>query len=204
MRRFGLAVAIVLVVGSAGRARADLTLWNESAKGDLSGNSAAPTSIGTLGVGNNLVVGSLVDDADDFTFTVGAGLKLDGIILNAQSGSGSPNFYLVSGSSIDPSNAIGVLNWTVSHVSVGDNLFDKPGFFQSGSSPLGPGTYTVGFAGFTYDITAYTLDLHATNSTFTPAPEPSTLVGAGTGIVMLAGAAWRRRRARGVQADFVR
>lgn len=99
-------------------------------------------------MGDNLVIGAAVDDQDDFRFFLPVGTTLDGIILNNQTGTGSPNFYVIKGTSLSSGTLVGALNWTSSSVTVGNNLLTK-----IGSGPLVSGDYEVVFTDFGYNIT---------------------------------------------------
>lgn len=65
------------------------TLWNEDVSGDLSDNHAAPTDVGTLMDGSNLLIANInnpnpatgTQDRDYFTFFVPQGFVLSQIIL---------------------------------------------------------------------------------------------------------------------------
>ena len=87
---------------------APLTLHDEGANGTLdplSRNSAAPTQLGELGVGSNLVNGHLeaaltVGDVDIFSFTVSPGTQLDSLFVQ--------DFSNVSSTANDSTGFLGI------------------------------------------------------------------------------------------------
>lgn len=193
MNRFHQLVSagfFALILTCSATSHASVLLWNESINGTFSTDNVSPTYVGTLSGGDNDVIGSLDNTADDFYFVVPAETELTGIDLTAETvvGTPAPNFYLVAGDTFSSSNVVGALNWQSAGVSVGDNLLDLL-LYQNGYNgpPIAAGTYEVAFAGYTYDISSFTLDFVDASTV----PEPATGVLAG---LCLAGVAVFRRR----------
>lgn len=103
------------------------SLWDESVDGDLSSDGLAPTQLGELTEGSNLLsavfnAGSIQPDPDYFTFIVPTGFALEGIeLLDWEA---TPEFEDIAFSAIqegdvfdyvvpaDRSNADGLLGWS--------------------------------------------------------------------------------------------
>ena len=173
-----------------------LTIHDESVDGDLSGDPAAPTAL-AFGAGSNRVIGSVTtpsgDTRDYFSFTIGAGAALTGIVLDAYTPFDITFQALASGTtSFIPSGATGGLFLGSSHLngaSVGNDILPLMEALPFGglgfSTPLGPGTYTYLIQQTGSELTQYTLD-------FQVIPEPGTGVLVALGLGALA----RRRGAR--------
>jgi hypothetical protein len=194
-RSLGSCLGVMAMVCAAGSAAA-VPLYSESVSGDLSGNRAAPTNLGTLTLGTNVLNGTTGNsDRDYFRVTVAAGQTLSAItLLTYQSADGRSFLGVQSGSVIteDPNsaNVANMLGYThfgfATAASQGTNILDDigAGFGAIGFvGTLGPGTYTfwlqqLGAA------TTYSLD-------FVTVPSPGAL-----GVMMagMAGLGCRRRR----------
>jgi hypothetical protein len=188
-----LAVVVLTLVWPA---NALAVSYDEGVNGDLSGNTALPTSLGTLGIGANSLVATFGGgDFDLFTFTIGAGNKLDSITLNSYGGpslsftglQGGTVWTAGLGGAVNPTNLLG---WThIGSSMVGTNILDDIG--------LGSGAI-----GFTPPLLAgtYTMELQDTGGavpgsmTFNVVPEPSSLALAAFGVIGVAAWGWRRRK----------
>lgn len=174
--------------------------YDESIHGDLSGNPAAPTSLGTLGVGSHtLRAGFFDEDYDLATFTLAPGTYLDSIYLNSYGGSTASFSGLQAGSTWTAGFGFGVdpaplLGWVLfGESTLGTDILDDYAMGADAigfSPPLPPGTYTLEFQETgSFPVSAeFTLNV---------VPEPSTLATASItvasmGIVALL--AHRRRR----------
>lgn len=98
--------------------------WTETTNGELSGDGDAPTLLGTLSTGHNLISGTMGSlggvgpmDADVWNFTIAAGYYLTGIDLVSYSAptSGNDSFMAIAnGGTInfsDPSNHLSNSLW---------------------------------------------------------------------------------------------
>lgn len=166
-----------------------VTIWDEAVDGDLSDQPASPTNVGSLSIGDNSLIGALVDEHDYFSFEVLAGETLDSVTVVSQTlvNNPSPNFYLIETASPISGAVVGALSWFGGNVQAGDDLFANPNFFNPGfSSPLGAGFYSVVFAGYGYEIAAYNFNLHVSGPS-TEVPEPTTTAMVITGLFGLVG-----------------
>ena len=139
--------------------------WDESISGDLSGNGAAPTLLGTLSSGDNFILGTMGSlngtgplDADIWNFSVPTGYDLTGINLVGYAAAShsllNQSFMAIAtGGSIsqtDPSNHLSNALWGYGIDSFGNVYTDLLGLLQAGpdfggigfSGPLTPGNYT--------------------------------------------------------------
>ncbi|MCG8493845.1 MAG: hypothetical protein MI743_19665, partial [Sneathiellales bacterium] len=75
-----IAVAAGVMIGTLATAQA-VSVWDEDIDGDLRNSFGAPSLIGTLGVGEYEIYGSMADrDADIFNWNL-SGAKLDAVTL---------------------------------------------------------------------------------------------------------------------------
>jgi hypothetical protein len=183
--------------------------WDESISGDLSGNGAAPTLLGTLSSGDNLITGTMGSlngtgplDADIWNFSVPTGYDLTGINLvgySATSGSLSNQSFMAiaTGGSIDqndPSNHLSNSLWGYGTDGFGHVYTDLLALLQAGpefggigfSGPLTPGNYTFWIQEGSDQI-HYSIDFVAT-PVAVPEPGGALLLGV-AGLWLL-----RRRR----------
>jgi hypothetical protein len=207
IRFAAFALAACLTALGAGRAQA--VGYDEAAQGDLSGNPAAPTSLGTLPVGSHSLRASFVSgDYDLVTFTIAAGTHVDSIFLNSYAGSTSSFSGIQSGSTwtaglgfdVNPAPLLGWVlfgeNTIADDYGIDDNLLYQYATGEGAigfTPPLGPGTYT---------LQLQETGPFAVNADFTlnVVPEPSTLTIAAFGFAALF--ARRKRLARNCGTPF--
>lgn len=183
--------------------------WNEGINGDLSGDGTAPTLLGTLDPGSNLISGTMGSlggtgpmDADIWNFTIAPGYDLTGINLvgySATSGSLTNQSFMAvaSGPMIDvndPSNHLSNALWGYGQDGFGNTYTDLLALLDGGpefggigfNGPLTPGNYTFWIQEGSDQIN-YSIDFVTTP---VPVPEP--------GGVLLLGVAglWLLRRRR--------
>ncbi|MDX2118215.1 MAG: hypothetical protein SFY96_08555 [Planctomycetota bacterium] len=192
LARLGLSIVLASFVAPLAHAG---TLYSEAATGDLSGNNFAPTKLGTLTLGSNVLSGVTGGgDRDYFTITVGAGQTLSAITLvTYQSNDGRSFLGVMSGATFSESpaapNVANMLGYThfgfATAASQGTNILDD---LATGAgaigfpATLGPGTYSFWLQqlGAT---TTYGLDF-----VVVPSPAPMAM------LLGVAGIATRRRR----------
>lgn len=189
--RITFASLLLFVVVSA-RLRADNYL--ESVKGDLSGNVAAPTPLGPLGVGATTVSATFGGgDFDLFSFILSPGTRLNSITLASYTGSslsftaleGGGTWTAGLGGAVNPAVLLG---WT--HISgglVGTDILDNMGAASPAigfTPPLLAGTYTMEIQDTGAAVSgSFTLNV---------VPEPSTFVLAALALVGLCASQLRR------------
>jgi len=178
-RHLVMASAALLVAPAA-----QAQLYNEAVGGDLSNNPQAPTAVGTLALGSNVILGAtiptgpIVDpatgthanvDADYLTFTVAAGQALTGLTFDFGTVI-QPGDRLLLGIArcatvvaqcavnVDPTfsqGATGLLGWTlVSSSMIGQNVLPDLGASAPANFPSIPGA-----TGFTGPLAAGTYSL---------------------------------------------
>jgi hypothetical protein len=188
MSRVPIIALAGLFIGVFGQSAAAATIWDEGTNGDLSGNTAAPTSV-TVAIGTNTVIGSTVGseggpDRDIFTFTVPDGAVLAEIVLTSFSSEDDLAFLgLQAGSSItDTSSADELLGWLhPSAAFVGTDILDDiaQGAGAIGfTEPLGPGTYTLWMQQGDPELVSYSFDL-IIEPAAVPEPPLATLLALG-------------------------
>jgi hypothetical protein len=183
--------------------------WDEAVSGDLSGNGAAPTLLGTLSAGDNLITGTMGSlngtgplDADIWNFSVPTGYDLTGINLvdySATSGSLLNDSFMAiaTGGSInmsDPSLHLSNALWGYGTDGFGHIYNDLLGLLQAGpifggigfSGPLTPGNYTF-WVQEGSDQIHYSIDFVTTP---VPVPEP------GGALLLGVAGLWLLRRRR--------
>lgn len=204
MRFLSLLAASALLVGTA-----QALDWNEAFDGDLSGDGAAPTLVGTLTLGHNHFTGTMGTpnistpvDADIWNFTIGAGMSLTGINLTSYSAtSGSllnESFMAIAtGGSIetsDPSLHLSNSLWGYGTDGFGATYTDLLALLDAGpqfggigfDGPLPSGNYTFWIQEGTDQIN-YSIDF-VTSAVPVPEPGSALLLGL-AGLLLL-----RRRR----------
>ncbi|HTM54073.1 MAG TPA: PEP-CTERM sorting domain-containing protein [Pirellulales bacterium] len=190
------ALLLFVVVSPAGLRAAD---YLESVNGDLSGNVAAPTSLGTLGVGATTVSATFGGgDFDLFSFILGPGTRLNSITLGSYNGTSFSFTALESGGTWTAGlggavNPAVLLGWT--HISgglVGTDILDNMGAASPAigfTPPLLAGTYTMEIQDTGGAVSgSFTLNV---------VPEPSTFVLAALALVGLSTSQLRRTRRQG-------
>ena len=185
-------IALVAVAGAASMAAAQgmTVVWDESVDGNLSNDPAAPTDLGSLGAGANIVRGSTLgpgtppsDGFDVFQITIDAGFTLDSIVLsgyNTIDGTGTSGFNFSTGAAAFDGGTI-LFGPGVGAGDVGTNLFDLG--FPLPIGPQGPGTYFMEVREFGGPEANWELTFNVV-----PAPGAMALLGLG------GRAATRRRR----------
>ena len=174
-------------------------VYDEASDGDLSDDRFSPTVLEFTG-GANTVVFTTDRDGDDkdiFTFVVGEGFELSGVILdlfdtNADDpnnlgfiGFSAGNVLGVDPDSPNPANLLGYA--LVLEADSGSDIFDvmaAGGGAQGYDGPLGAGSYT-----FWAQETSPTVDDWQLTLLLTPVPGPGVL-----GLAAVAGLAANRRR----------
>ena len=186
------------VASVAGFAAADV-VWDEAVDGELSDDYLAPTQL-DFTQGLNTVIFTTDregDDRDIFTFEVGDGLQLTGIILDLFDTNGSdPNnlgFIALStgdvlGTNPDTPDPSGLLGYALVFESdSGSDVFElmsNGGGAQGYDGPLGPDDYT-----FWAQETSPTSDDWSVTFVVSAVPSPSAFA-----LMGVAGLAARRRR----------
>ena len=183
--------------------------WDESISGDLSGNGAAPTLLGTLSSGDNFILGTMGSlngtgplDADIWNFSVPTGYALTGInLVDYKAASNSllnDSFMAIAtGGSISQTDTTLHLSnalWGYGTDGFGHVYNDLLGLLQAGpifggigfSGPLTPGNYTFWIQEGSDQI-QYKIDFVTSP---TPVPEP------GGALLLGVAGLWLLRRRR--------
>ncbi len=206
-RILALLAALVLPFGTA-----QALTWDEVLNGDLSDSGSAPTLLGTLASGDNMISGTMGSlggtgpmDADVWNFTVAPGYDLTGInLLSYSATSGKTNnqsfMAIANGGSInmgDPSNHLSNSLWGYGTDGFGNTYTDLLALLDAGpefggigfNGPLPPGNYTFWIQEGSDQI-HYGIDF--VTSPTTPVPEPGGVLLLGVAGLWLLG----RRRQR--------
>lgn len=190
--------AIVLSLAFLSSAHA-ITIYSESATGDLSNNGLTPTVV-TLVEGANDVIGTTgrdavttVVDRDYFTVTVPSHLRLVALIEVGGTQAGGPQalgfIAIQSGNQVTlPTNtatAAGLLGWTHYGPTAADlDILPTIGVAANGSTgfvpPLGPGNYAFWIQDTTTGTFQYDFRL-----VLARVPEPSTMILVLAGLLAL-------------------
>jgi len=187
-----LVVVAILLFASTSRGT---VIWDESVHGDLSNDDAAPTSLPSLVVGSNQVIGSIGvswsdDDGDAAMFTVPAGFVLSQLILESYS-CGTHYDYVpfslhpgtsASGPTIE---FILLTDW-----GSGTDLLQ----FDSAPGPQPAGVYTFHFDFIQQSGGPDERSLYSVALNLAPVPEPSSMVLLSIGLAGLAKSRIRRGR----------
>ena len=154
-------------------------IWQEAFDGDGSSTTSTSTEVALNGVGSNKIYNTVGggDARDTFTFTLLDGQSLVAAQLEAYASTdgASTGIDLYSGDSV--ASGTKLVDGIAAESFIGDNIF-------FGSTPFGPGTYTLEYLEFG-DAADIVLDLQIV-------PEPTSLVLFGLGGL----AVFTRRRAR--------
>lgn len=183
----GLCAVVVVGLGLATNVAAAV-IYNEAVSGDLPGDQASPTFVGTLGLGVNTILGThhLVEgtsQGDTFRVDLPGTLQITGInvdISNANMGGATSDARFFRASPF---------------LTLADFQFTGNASHSfNGSLPVpSPGSY-----GFSVQFeTAQgnpSYDWIWTIQTQAVVPEPTTLILLASGLVGVGGAAWRKRR----------
>lgn len=196
MKKTKYLLAVLVSVVFAGISSADIN-YNESINGDLSNDTAAPTDLGIVDLGKNVISGLLENsvnfDPDVFSFTVEAGLQLDDVSFTSMTDSQAEHFLAFNDGLVSMSPGDNLITTLLDSSHVGLNFLDDTlpntyGGSGVGGGPLSAGTYHIWFQetdGVDYD---YTISI----STSAAIPEPGSAM-----IVMFMGVcalASRRRK----------
>jgi len=197
-RYLSLRAAQCLVAAMLGAATANAgIIYDEGVSGDLSGAFGAPTGL-ALGAGANTVIGQIGpngntgavggNDADYFTFSVGAGETLDSITVDAYDFSpadpGVSFFGYVMGTVFSGQGIGDVSGFVLFNGASGDILDDIA------AGPLGAGDYAFWVQETSNNSVDYQFTFNTSRAANVPAPAVPLLLG--TGLLCLL--ASRRRR----------
>ncbi len=182
-------VLSVFVAASLGAHQAmAMTSWDESINGDLSNDFGAPTSIGSLGVGQFDVLGNLAsNDKDVFNWTL-SGSKLESVTLIQWDTSTASSFYFDGTNALLPpaqNNDVSTGRFILNPTVIGSDLFNIRGISKEGSA-FSAATFTgLGQIDYGFRITTSALSV-------VPLPAGLPLMGAGLALMGFVG--WRHKR----------
>ncbi len=175
----GLAIGII-VSGLTGQAFAS-TIFEETVNGEAP--SSGSYDLGALGLGSNLVIGSLpgggIRDIDNFRFTIDTNYKVDHMGLFDFEGPGGTFVFGPRGRTkgID-ANDIGI------------NLLN----LYSITDPLPEGTYFFSVKTGNNTNPRYAIDISVSSTAPVPVPVPASMLLFGTGLAGLAVSRLRRKK----------
>jgi hypothetical protein len=181
------AVAVFAVVGISSLAQAAV-IHNEAVNGDLTDFVevdpwlTAGTSLGTLSVGENTILGNFGtwagDDASDvFTFEIPVGFQLDSIDLTyIDNGASDGGSYMAIQGGTTLGTGMSTVGQNLSNALV-DSSCDLLAMFEAGpayggiglAGPLLAGDYTIGLHEI-HSVIDYQMVFH-----MSPVPEPATI-----------------------------
>jgi len=172
-------------------------VYDEGVDGDLSNDGLSPTVL-VADVGANTLAGTTVSgDLDYFTFNIGAGFRLDAIILTAFDSADDLAFAAVqSGATFteppvgtDPANLLGWLHFAAP--LVGTDILDDMGLGDGAIGfvpPLPSGDYSFWIQQTGTDSVGYGMQF-----VVSAVPVPAALYLLGSGLIALGGARLRVR-----------
>jgi len=187
---FSLAMAVCVLMVSNSHAQT----FSEASLGDFSSNSAAPTSLGQLTAGTNIITGVTGSgDRDLVTFSIGANDTITSLIITEFTDAGGHFLGLDEGTTAGAAATDFLFAGLVTDAETPLQLLGNSGgsVFGSGGTGvpalLASGDYTLFFNETSGAAPVYTAEIVVT----TAIPEPGSLafLSAGLGLIAL-----RRRR----------